>query len=1026
MNKACLLALALFSFVSFADSRQRTIPPSRRPMTAQQATVVGRGLQNVRVLALRVQFQQDSDPRTTGNGRFLLAGPPSQIDPPPHDSAYFSSKLRFLKNYFERVSNGQLTVQGDLFDQVVTLPDTMAAYSPGNNGPNLPLAQLVSESWTAASALAPSFQFSQYDAFIIFHAGTGRDIDLVSILGFDPTPSDIPSITLNLETLRLYFGIPTYPGVSVDSGSFHITNSLILPETETRVFTSGSITDTLHLSINGLLAASFGSYLGLPDLFDTRTGRSGIGQFGLMDGASIFAFNGMFPPEPSAWEKIFLGWVTPIIENSGTAALTLPAVGLTQSGMDSIYKIPISATEYFLIENRIRDPEGNGQTLTLLKEGAEVTRHFGADTAGFVFYDLSGISGSVIDAENFDWALPGSTLDPGFEGGGILIWHIDETDLAINLTANTLNADPNRRTVDLEEADGSQDIGVSYDLLEPGSGTQNGWPLDFWFTGNAAPVYSNAFNESSFPNTKSNGGTRTLLSMSVFGPISPRMTAAVSQGNSQTKRLFQSARLPGGSSVSVTVSDSGLFHASAAGVVALRPDGSSRTTAPDGLIDSLGSERHVAVLEGTPTYVVGVRDSLVFVRQLSDGNNDGLFDSNVLTTMILAAAINAHPLIIDSLGSPRILIGTAGGDVLVFRPDGALMSSQTADSGAVHALVWFPPSTATPLGNLVISGTSGLTSFPNTLPLPNRSDAGLLSGVRFDGVDVVYAVDSPSDFSGFEPQLFQSSSSVRFQDLPFRASLGDIGMVVPTDLDKDGLLDVVGRAGESLIAFNNKGTLLEGFPVTFQYTIVAGPLITDLDGDGSLDVLALTADGGLQAVRSTGTALPGFPLQVKSSGVGSLGVFRTQSGRIGVVVSSGDGGLDGWEWTQAYVPLAGSWLQQFANAANTGVSVVTPVSTQPRSSAFLPDDRVYNWPNPVYGNSTRIRYYTSVPAEIAITILTIAGEKVAEFRTSTRGGVDEEISWDVRYIESGIYFASLEATGGGRSEVSIIKIAVVK
>ena len=552
MNKACFTALALFTFISYAESRQTRIVPSRRPATVGQAAAVIADLDTVRVLAIRVEFQPDDDPRTTGNGEFLLTGSASQIDPPPHDSAYFSSKLRFLENYFRRVSNGQLTVQGDLFDQVVTLPDSMAIYSPESGGSNSPLAELVIDSWTAASAAVPTFPFSQYHAFIIFHAGAGRDIDLVSILGFDPTPSDIPSVTLNLESLRQYLVNPTYEGVPV-GGGFFITNSLILPETETRVLTSGSISDTLQLGINGLLAASFGSYLGLPDLFDTRTGRSGIGQFGLMDGASIFAFNGIFPPEPSAWEKIFLGWVAPIIINSGTGTITVPAVGLTQSGMDSIYKIPVSATEYFLIENRIRDPEGDGQTLTILKDGAIVTRHFGADTAGFVFYDLSGISGSILDVDDFDWALPGSTLDPGFEGGGILIWHVDETNLAMNLSANTLNADPDRRTVDLEEADGSQDIGVAYGLLEPGSGTENGWPLDFWFAGNSAPVYSNAFHGSSFPDSRSNSGAPTLLSIGTFGPISPRMPAGVSQGNSQTKRLFQSPRLSNCSAVSVTV-----------------------------------------------------------------------------------------------------------------------------------------------------------------------------------------------------------------------------------------------------------------------------------------------------------------------------------------------------------------------------------------------------------------------------------------------------------------------------------------
>lgn len=1022
MNKACILAIALSAFVLVAESRQRTVVPAVRPPTVRQTSSGVTGLQTVRVLALRVQFQQDSDPRTTGDGRFLLTGSPFQIDPPPHDSAYFASKLRFLENYFRKVSNDQLTIQADLFDQVVTLPDSMAEYAPGVS--NRPLAELVIDSWTTASTAAPSFPFSTYDAFVIFHAGTGRDIDLISLLGFDPTPSDIPSLTLNLETLRLYLEDPTFAGVPV-AGPFHITNSLILPETETRIFRVGNALDTLQLGINGFLAASFGSYLGLPDLFDTRTGRSGIGQFGLMDGASIFAYNGIFPPEPSAWEKVFLGWVTPITINSGNTTVSLPAVGLTQSGTDSIYKIPISATEYFLIENRVRDPEGNGQTLTLLKEGSMVTRHFGADTSGFVFYDVF-IHGSVMDVENFDWALPGSMLEPGYEGGGVLIWHIDETDLVVNLSLNALNADPNKRTVDLEEADGSQDIGVQYDFLEPGNDTENGWPLDFWFASNPSPVYSNRFDEASFPNSRSNTGAQTLLSISAFGPASPRTTVAISQGNSQIQRLFQSPRLAGASSVLVTVSDSGLYHASAAGVVALRPDGSSRTTSPDGLIDTLGADMYVAVREGPPTIVVGVRDSVVFVRELSDVNGDGLFESNTLTNIVLGDPVSAYPVIIDSVGNPRILIGTEAGELLTFRPDGALMSSQLAGSGPIGAIAWFPPSASSPLGITIISDTSGLRSFPNSKPLPGRAQTGFLSGVRFAGEDFVLAADSPSGFSAFPVSLSAASFSVNFADLPIGNPLGTIGKLVPTDLNKDGFLDVVARAGASVIAVNNKGSLLDGFPVTFGSMVVAGPLLIDLDADGHLDILVLTADGVLQAVRSTGTALQGFPLQVATSGEGSIGLFRTIAGQIGTAISSGDGGVDGWEWTQSYAPGVGAWLQQYGNPANTGAGIVIPAGTQPSSAAFLPNERVYNWPNPVYGNFTRIRYYTSVPAQVAIKILTIAGEQVAELHASSSGGVDEEVTWDVSGIESGIYLARIEAIGAGKSEVTIIKIAVVK
>ncbi len=56
----------------------------------------------------------------------------------------------------------------------------------------------------------------------------------------------------------------------------------------------------------------------MPDLFDAETGKSAIGRFGLMDGQSLFAFGGLFPPEPSAWEKVFLGWENPQLVNTNS------------------------------------------------------------------------------------------------------------------------------------------------------------------------------------------------------------------------------------------------------------------------------------------------------------------------------------------------------------------------------------------------------------------------------------------------------------------------------------------------------------------------------------------------------------------------------------------------------------------------------------------------------------------------------------------------------------------------------------
>ncbi|MEK6651237.1 MAG: hypothetical protein AABY75_09680, partial [Bacteroidota bacterium] len=51
----------------------------------------------VRLLGIMVQFPVDADPRTTGNGHFdSVVTHPAIIDPPPHNAAYFTNKMKFV------------------------------------------------------------------------------------------------------------------------------------------------------------------------------------------------------------------------------------------------------------------------------------------------------------------------------------------------------------------------------------------------------------------------------------------------------------------------------------------------------------------------------------------------------------------------------------------------------------------------------------------------------------------------------------------------------------------------------------------------------------------------------------------------------------------------------------------------------------------------------------------------------------------------------------------------------------------
>jgi hypothetical protein len=1058
-----LLAGLLIPFALHAQLLQHPLTAhpgdaARSPREQIQGTL------HINVLAVMVQFQIDADQRTTGNGQFDTSHVTSgdvPVDAPPRNASYFGDHLTFLANYYAKASKGKLLITSTLIPQVITLPNVMSTYSPLKNGPTTPVALLARDTWRMADSLALVPAFTDYHAFVIFHAGAGHDIDLVSALGYDPADRDIPSLYLGESAFQAALGTP---GVPVHGGAY-VYNTLVLPETESRKIPGIGGDVFLEYGINGMLCASMGNFLGLPDLFDTKTGATAIGRFGLMDGQGLFSFNGVFPPEPSAWEKYWLGWIDPITLGNGSTTLQLPAVGIA----DTVYRVPIGPSEYYLVENRNRDPQRNGQTVTMRYDNTTSSRTFRRDTSGFNAFDVALLKGNVVDVEDLDWSLPGGVDDTTFYDGGVLIWHIDERVIAANAGTNSVNADAKHRGVDLEEADGSQDLGQTYGTFSAGSGSEIGTPLDFWFAGSNSPINKNEFSAATFPSTQSYDGGDSHVAMRNFSARGPRMTVRVTVGDSAVALLpgfpklinqilpFPSLAvgpLTSTAQPAIVVSTlrdtvpgprANAFYGLLGDARMYAWQANGQRAMPGGFLDGRIAQDIAQTAgfvpgplladlngDGTPEILVGDNPASLHARALvpRDANADSLADElykiDVTGTGTVAPAVSGNILLFGDAQGRIHLFGFDGGGIGELRP--------FHDSPAAVVGVGSYPSPY--LG--IATGSSGnvaLFADPRLAgPLPadrnvnlGHAIAGPASVGDFgtSGVPAVRAAVAARD--GFVYLLDQTLSPC--PGFPVKA--GEFINAPPAlgDLNGDGLRDIVVFSGNRIFTYNASGVMLDGFPVALPTadSLSSAPVLGDVDGNGSVDIIGVTHGGLVVAVDGHGKPVRGFPL-VAGQGAQTAAVFTSHDSVFLVVASSSTGSVSGWLTGRTSGQALASrypWPQYQHDAGHSGVDLAA-IAGVPLSNESFPKNRAYNWPNPVYDRTTQIRYYLKDDARVHIKIFDLAGDLVTEFDGPGVGGRDNETVWDVSGVQTGVYYAHIDASGPSTSGSVVIKIAVVR
>ncbi|MEX0608525.1 MAG: hypothetical protein WD158_03745 [Balneolaceae bacterium] len=1003
------------------------------------------------IVAIMVEFQPDDNRLTSGTGIFGEGGlpylenqPDFKIEPLPHNQSYFESHLEFAKNYYEKASDNQLTIDYRVLPDVYRLPKKMEEYSPtGETFTNEKIAELSRDAWQQVEdngGFDATGLDSETTAFVIFHAGIGRDIELTGT-NLDITPYDIPSIYLRKDDIRDLTGDPSFDGFPVNNGTFRITNSMILPRTQSR--RGLDIQDNefvFPLSINGLVIASIGSHLGLPDLFNTETGDPAIGRFGLMDGAGFFSYNGLLPPEPSAWEKIYLGWENPtLIDANTTGDISLPAGSLNQP--NSIAKVELSSSEYFLIENRHRDPDNSGITITIRKpDGSEVQQTFTNNDEEFVFqeadFDTLLEAGAFVNADNFDFSLPGGldvgedeeegTEDDRYLNGGILIWHIDEAMIQSQLQAGRVNADRNRRGIDLEEADGAQDIGPGI----PGAIDNSaafGTAFDYWWSGNnyrviaesgrETQLYQNRFGADTQPDNKSNSGAPSFFELYDFSDNLPEATFRIqsiepsediftskfsvqldSSLNYFTTKDFYYDYYPLSLSVYETATDTFLIVPANGSVIAVdisEPENHYQITNYSVQQPFIGDELILAEKPGT--------DEEIQISSFSWDSNTSDFTTNWTNT----------------LPRNKGFISSQNGDTLHadFTTEGIL--SENGNSITLGTLPFqrseiVNSAYSTALESIVVfSGNSAPEDF-----IPENQTNRLFTGLLHLGNRFLFYVFEENRFSIIDPQ--EDSPVVLFEETEAEW---------PAILDDASILRV-DKTGNQIVGENRLGGITDFTPIPAPDGVrfIGTPLYADLLNSGnSYAALVVGQDSlskNIYAYDSEGNPVEGFPLYVGRAISSTTQPIHPIIFDGTLYAVSHKGTVKAWNLTQV---TDAKWSSRYGNTIFNKVTARVSETSPDTNLSFgiLNDTETYNWPNPA-NEVTNIRFEIAPPGgTVEVRIITMSGRILFEKKVQSSGGFPQEIQVETSNWGSGGYVALIKATVDGATETKLVKIGVV-
>ncbi len=959
------------------------------------------------VLVLKVEFVEDDLPCTSGDGKMDLTGFGEPDDglyyDPPHSGVYFDRQMEFLANYYRVNSFGNLTVnytvKPDHNLESYQLPHEMRYYSgfvkyDAENGlvfyntyaMEMGLVRIYADA-VAAADQDPSIDFSDYDAIIVFHAGTQWQTS-INFLRF----CDIPSATIPPGALEFYLGVPH---ILANNG----TDTLDYPAS---INSEMARVDEYMVGAVGTYVHEFGHILDLPDLYDITGWSNGVGAFCLMGtggwvGSPIAgAPEGSIPANLSAWSRYYLGWANPVVVTDPDTLVTIRASSsdTTQYSVadQTMVKVPISENEYFLIENRQQDVLHKDTIIIDAEDGVPI----------------------YVDAGEYDFFLPAS---------GVAIWHIDDAVLSVSIPTNTVQVNPQRKGVDLEEADGIQHFDAYYygDSLE-----YYGSRYDLFFIDD-----SNKANRHLGPFTNPNSDSyfgKSLIDVDIRSSNDTLMDVAIEQGGFQ------------------------------AGFPLVVQSGSKIMDVSYGDLDGNGDWEIVVATENGFVYAYNHDGTLYGVRVVASsiGTFLGVGDINGDNADDIALGSRFNMICLDGQTfMPMTGFSFSAGDIITGAP---LVFDLNGDGiselifGSKDRKLYCIDSSGQNLNGFPIYLNTELLSTPCVFGEADREIGVLGSDGRFWLVN--------------ENGIIREFTDASHNMLTFASP-------VVGDMDRDGDPEALIINGYGTIYIFGRDTLEEKYDILIDTVFYYTPALADIEHDAFLEAIMPNSSKTLYVANRNGTAANNFPLELDeyilyplmvadldangveeiifgvedsdSLGNGYLRIVNDQKTEFAFSPLFGEGGfsspgsvfdLDGdgdlelacgsdagllyvWDFPGSNV----SWSGYMNSPANLG-RFQADLSPPPVSSVLL--GSYYMYPSPVE-NLGRARFFLHQAAEVTVEILDITGRRIGEAHMlNPTPNEYNEVEFDFTRQSNGMYILRVEAKNGSKREVKFSKFAVLR